>query len=93
MNRVSVKSNLGEGGEDVVRGLDLVDVEKKGHLAGLKNANSANSYVQEVASGRFGMTPQFLTTAKQLGMKMAQSAKLGEGDSCRGQRFWSILLV
>mmetsp|Transcript_49724 Transcript_49724/g.105715 ORF Transcript_49724/g.105715 Transcript_49724/m.105715 type:complete len:1674 (-) Transcript_49724:475-5496(-) len=92
VNRVGGKSNSGEGGEDVIRGQDLTDVDEKGrsptfpHLAGLKNGDSANSYVHQVASGRFGVTPQFLTTAKQLEIKMAQGAKPGEGGQLPGPK-------
>ena len=92
VNRVGGKSNSGEGGEDVVRGLDLTDVDAKGrsptfpHLAGLKNGDSANSYVHQIASGRFGVTPQFLVTGKQLEIKMAQGAKPGEGGQLPGPK-------
>lgn len=72
VNRIGGKSNSGEGGEDVIRGKIISDVDEKGrsptfpHLAGLKNGDSANSFVHQVASGRFGVTPEFLVTAKQL---------------------------
>ena len=71
VNRVGGKSNSGEGGEDTIRGFELTDVDENGrsetfpHLTGLKNGDSANSYVHQVASGRFGVTPEFLVTAKQ----------------------------
>ena len=57
VNCVGGKSNSGEGGEDTVRGFDLADVDERGcspsfsHLAGLKNGDSANSYIHQVASG------------------------------------------
>ncbi|KAL9187401.1 hypothetical protein ACHAXT_001504 [Thalassiosira profunda] len=92
VNRVGGKSNSGEGGEDTVRGKDLTDVDAKGrsptfpHLAGLKNGDSANSYIHQVASGRFGVTPEFLVTAKQLEIKMAQGAKPGEGGQLPGPK-------
>lgn len=92
VNRVGGKSNSGEGGEDVVRGLDLTDVDEKGrsdtfpHLAGLKNGDSANSYIHQVASGRFGVTPEFLVTGKQIEIKMAQGAKPGEGGQLPGPK-------
>ncbi len=72
VNRIGGKSNSGEGGEDVIRGKIISDVDEKGrsptfpHLAGLRNGDSANSFVHQVASGRFGVTPEFLVTAKQL---------------------------
>jgi glutamate synthase (ferredoxin) len=92
VNRIGGKSNSGEGGEDVIRGKPILDVDEKGrsdsfpHLAGLKNGDSANSYVHQVASGRFGVTPEFLVTAKQLEIKMAQGAKPGEGGQLPGPK-------
>jgi glutamate synthase (ferredoxin) len=92
MNRIGGKSNSGEGGEDKIRGKPLTDVDAKGrsptfpHLAGLKNGDSANSFVHQVASGRFGVTPEFLVTAKQLEIKMAQGAKPGEGGQLPGPK-------
>eukprot|EP00566_Odontella_aurita_P001825 CAMPEP_0113589992 /NCGR_PEP_ID=MMETSP0015_2-20120614/36410_1 /TAXON_ID=2838 /ORGANISM="Odontella" /LENGTH=1708 /DNA_ID=CAMNT_0000496101 /DNA_START=214 /DNA_END=5340 /DNA_ORIENTATION=- /assembly_acc=CAM_ASM_000160 len=92
VNRVGGKSNSGEGGEDVIRGKDIEDVDEKGrspsfpHLAGLKNGDSANSFIHQVASGRFGVTPEFLVTAKQTEIKMAQGAKPGEGGQLPGPK-------
>jgi glutamate synthase (ferredoxin) len=92
VNRVGGKSNSGEGGEDTIRGKALNNVDEKGrsptfpHLAGLKNGDSANSYVHQVASGRFGVTPEFLVTAKQIEIKMAQGAKPGEGGQLPGPK-------
>jgi len=92
VNRVGGKSNSGEGGEDIIRGRPLTDVDERGrsetfpHLAGLKNGDSANSFVHQVASGRFGVTPEFLVTAKQLEIKMAQGAKPGEGGQLPGPK-------
>ena len=92
VNRVGGKSNSGEGGEDVIRGKPIADVDEKGrsptfpHLAGLKNGDSANSYIHQVASGRFGVTPEFLVTAKQLEIKIAQGAKPGEGGQLPGPK-------
>lgn len=92
VNRIGGKSNSGEGGEDIVRSKLINDVDEKGrsptfpHLAGLKKGDSANSYVHQVASGRFGVTPQFLVTAKQLEIKMAQGAKPGEGGQLPGAK-------
>merc|ERR1719232_162307 len=92
VNRIGGKSNSGEGGEDILRGRVLDDVDERGrsptfpHLAGLKNGDSANSFVHQVASGRFGVTPEFLVTAKQLEIKMAQGAKPGEGGQLPGPK-------
>jgi glutamate synthase (ferredoxin) len=92
VNRIGGKSNSGEGGEDSIRGKPIMDVDEKGrsrtfpHLAGLKKGDSANSFVHQVASGRFGVTPEFLVTAKQLEIKMAQGAKPGEGGQLPGPK-------
>lgn len=92
VNRIGGKSNSGEGGEDIIRGKPILDVDENGrsptfpHLAGLKNGDSANSFVHQVASGRFGVTPEFLVTAKQLEIKMAQGAKPGEGGQLPGPK-------
>ncbi|KAL3924314.1 MAG: hypothetical protein SGILL_001124 [Bacillariaceae sp.] len=92
VNRIGGKSNSGEGGEDIVRGKPIEDVDEKGrsvtfpHLAGLREGDSANSFVHQVASGRFGVTPEFLVTAKQLEIKMAQGAKPGEGGQLPGPK-------
>lgn len=92
MNRIGGKSNSGEGGEDTIRGKTLSDVDDRGrsptfpHLAGLKNGDTANSFIHQVASGRFGVTPEFLVTAKQLEIKMAQGAKPGEGGQLPGTK-------
>ena len=92
VNRIGGKSNSGEGGEDTIRGKPITDVDENGrsptfpHLYGLKNGDSANSFVHQVASGRFGVTPEFLVTAKQLEIKIAQGAKPGEGGQLPGQK-------
>ena len=92
VNRIGGKSNSGEGGEDLVRTRPIEDVDENGrsptfpHLAGLKNGDSANSFVHQVASGRFGVTPQFLVTGKQIEIKMAQGAKPGEGGQLPGPK-------
>jgi len=92
VNRVGGKSNSGEGGEDILRGKPIMDVDERGrsksfpHLAGLKNGDSANSFVHQIASGRFGVTPEFLATAKQTEIKMAQGAKPGEGGQLPGPK-------
>jgi glutamate synthase (ferredoxin) len=85
MNRLGGKSNSGEGGEDPVRWERLADVGADGksatlpHLNGLRNGDIATSRIKQVASGRFGVTPQFLVNAEQLEIKIAQGAKPGEG--------------
>ncbi|BDZ38296.1 hypothetical protein GCM10025863_09100 [Microbacterium suwonense] len=70
MNRLGGKSNTGEGGEDAER---LVDPERR-------------SAIKQVASGRFGVTSQYLTEATDLQIKLAQGAKPGRAGSCRRRR-------
>jgi glutamate synthase (ferredoxin) len=92
MNRIGGKSNSGEGGEDPVRYKVLDDVDDAGlsptlpHLKGLKNGDRATSAIKQIASGRFGVTPEYLMSAKQLEIKMAQGAKPGEGGQLPGPK-------
>ena len=67
MNRIGGKSNSGEGGEDPRR------------FRVLPNGDSANSAIKQVASARFGVTAEYLASAKELEIKMAQGSKPGEG--------------
>jgi len=90
VNRFGGKSNSGEGGEDSVRWLKLSDVDENGHsptlphLKGLKNGDIATSKIKQVASGRFGVTPEYLRSAEQIEIKIAQGAKPGEGGQLPG---------
>ena len=92
MNRLGGKSNTGEGGEDPVRFRIIDDVDETGHsklfphLKGLQNGDTANSVIKQVASGRFGVTPEYLSHAQQLEIKMAQGAKPGEGGQLPGKK-------
>ncbi len=92
MNRLGGKSNSGEGGEDPVRFNVLNDVDETGlsqllpHLKGLKKGDTASSAIKQVASGRFGVTPEYLMSAKQIEIKMAQGAKPGEGGQLPGPK-------
>jgi glutamate synthase (ferredoxin) len=93
MNRVGGKSNCGEGGEDAIRYLKLSDVDEETglsptfpHLRGLRNGDTANSAIKQVASGRFGVTPAYLVSSNQLEIKMAQGAKPGEGGQLPGPK-------
>ncbi len=92
MNRIGGKSNSGEGGEDPVRYKVLEDVDDAGlsptlpHLKGLKNGDRAASAIKQIASGRFGVTPEYLMNARQLEIKMAQGAKPGEGGQLPGPK-------
>lgn len=92
MNRIGGKSNSGEGGEDPIRFKVLDDVNGTGqsaafpHLKGLKNGDSVSSAIKQIASGRFGVTPEYLMNAKQLEIKLAQGAKPGEGGQLPGNK-------
>ena len=92
MNRIGGKSNSGEGGEDKERFELISDVNKLGlsrsfsHLKGLKENDTANSAIKQIASGRFGVTPHYLINAEQLEIKIAQGAKPGEGGQLPGKK-------
>jgi len=76
MNRIGGKSNTGEGGEDPAR------------FVTLPNGDSKNSAIKQVASGRFGVTSDYLVHAKELQIKMAQGAKPGEGGQLPGRKVY-----
>ncbi|KAI8464547.1 MAG: ferredoxin-dependent glutamate synthase [Monoraphidium minutum] len=92
MNRIGGKSNSGEGGEDPIRWTTLSDAGEDGssatfpYLRGLENGDTATSKIKQVASGRFGVTPEFLMNAEQLEIKVAQGAKPGEGGQLPGKK-------
>jgi glutamate synthase (ferredoxin) len=92
MNRLGGKSNCGEGGEDPTRFRVLDDVDQSGHsktfphLKGLRNGDTASSAIKQVASGRFGVTAEYLMSAKQIEIKIAQGAKPGEGGQLPGKK-------
>ncbi|MEN9205588.1 MAG: glutamate synthase-related protein [Thermostichales cyanobacterium DRC_bins_46] len=92
MNRIGGKSNSGEGGEDPERFVPITDVDSEGrsrrfpHLKGLRQGDSANSAIKQVASGRFGVTPAYLMSAEQIEIKVAQGAKPGEGGQLPGSK-------
>ncbi|MFN5856493.1 MAG: glutamate synthase-related protein [Pseudanabaenaceae cyanobacterium] len=92
MNRLGGKSNSGEGGEDPIRYGVIHDVDESGisasfpHLKGLRNGDTANSAIKQVASGRFGVTPSYLVSSNQLEIKVAQGAKPGEGGQLPGPK-------
>ncbi|MDX2100285.1 MAG: glutamate synthase-related protein [Leptolyngbyaceae cyanobacterium bins.59] len=99
MNRIGGRSNSGEGGEDPVRYRTLEDVDDAGfssllpHLKGLKNGDTASSAIKQVASGRFGVTPEYLMNAKQIEIKIAQGAKPGEGGQLPGTKVSSYIAM
>ncbi|HEY7311221.1 MAG TPA: glutamate synthase large subunit [Gemmataceae bacterium] len=76
MNRIGGKSNTGEGGEDPAR--YVLDA----------NGDSRNSAIKQVASGRFGVTSEYLVNARELQIKMAQGAKPGEGGQLPGSKVY-----
>jgi glutamate synthase (ferredoxin) len=92
MNRIGGKSNSGEGGEDPARFHVLNDVDGEGHSAtlptikGLRNGDTACSAIKQIASGRFGVTPEYLRSGRQLEIKVAQGAKPGEGGQLPGPK-------
>ena len=76
MNRLGGRSNTGEGGEDPER------------YAPLPNGDSKRSAVKQVASGRFGVTSEYLVNADDIQIKMAQGAKPGEGGQLPGHKVY-----
>ncbi|MCP9809527.1 glutamate synthase subunit alpha [Cyanobium sp. HWJ4-Hawea] len=92
MNRIGGKSNSGEGGEDPARFNVLQDVDAAGHsptlptIQGLRNGDTACSAIKQIASGRFGVTPEYLRSGRQLEIKVAQGAKPGEGGQLPGPK-------
>lgn len=76
MNRIGAKSNTGEGGEDADR---FVPDE---------NGDLRRSAIKQVASGRFGVTSEYLVNADDIQIKMAQGAKPGEGGQLPGPKVW-----
>jgi glutamate synthase (NADPH/NADH) large chain len=76
MNRLGARSNTGEGGEDPER------------FVPLPNGDSKRSAIKQVASGRFGVTSEYLVNADDLQIKMAQGAKPGEGGQLPGHKVY-----
>ena len=76
MNRIGGKSNTGEGGEDPAR------------FKLLSNGDSRKSAIKQVASGRFGVTSEYLVNAQEIQIKMAQGAKPGEGGQLPGRKVY-----
>ncbi|WP_022982448.1 glutamate synthase-related protein [Ideonella sp. B508-1] len=99
MNRIGGKSNTGEGGEDPARyrnelkGIPITAGTKVSDVVGkdvieadyeMKDGDSLRSKIKQVASGRFGVTTEYLVSADQIQIKMAQGAKPGEGGQLPG---------
>lgn len=76
MNRMGAKSNTGEGGEDPER------------YVLLSNGDSRRSAIKQVASGRFGVTSDYLVNSEDIQIKMAQGAKPGEGGQLPGHKVY-----
>ena len=76
MNRIGGKSNTGEGGEDPERFIPEA------------NGDSRRSSIKQVASGRFGVTSEYLVNSDDIQIKMAQGAKPGEGGQLPGPKVW-----
>ncbi len=76
MNRIGAKSNTGEGGEDPER------------YEQMSNGDSKRSAIKQVASGRFGVTSEYLVNADDIQIKMAQGAKPGEGGQLPGHKVY-----
>ena len=79
MNRIGGKSNTGEGGEEADR------------FKQLPNGDSMRSAIKQVASGRFGVTAEYLVNANVMQIKMAQGAKPGEGGQLPGHKVDAII--
>lgn len=101
MNRIGGKSNTGEGGEDPARYMNEfkgIAIKKGESLASrlgdgrvvvdipLEDGDSLRSKIKQVASGRFGVTTEYLNSADQIQIKMAQGAKPGEGGQLPGHK-------
>lgn len=79
MNRIGGRSNTGEGGEDPVR------------FKPMENGDSARSKIKQVASGRFGVTTEYLVNADEIQIKISQGAKPGEGGQLPGHKVDQII--
>lgn len=79
MNRIGGKSNSGEGGEDPRR------------FTPFENGDNANSAIKQVASGRFGVTAEYLSNATEIEIKIAQGAKPGEGGQLPGYKVSDLI--
>jgi len=79
MNRLGGKSNTGEGGEERAR------------FKPLENGDSERSAIKQVASGRFGVTTEYLVNADDIQIKMAQGAKPGEGGQLPGHKVDAVI--
>ena len=79
MNKIKGRSNTGEGGEDAAR------------FTPLENGLSLRSAIKQVASGRFGVTTEYLVNADEIQIKIAQGAKPGEGGQLPGYKVDDVI--
>ncbi len=79
MNRIGAKSDSGEGGEDPVRARPRA------------NGDNANSAIKQIASGRFGVTAEYLNNCREIEIKVAQGAKPGEGGQLPGFKVTGLI--
>ncbi len=79
MNRIGAKSDSGEGGEDPERARPR------------KNGDNANSAIKQIASGRFGVTAEYLNNCREIEIKVAQGAKPGEGGQLPGFKVTGLI--
>ncbi|MCG8458585.1 MAG: glutamate synthase-related protein, partial [Holophagales bacterium] len=88
MNRLGARSNSGEGGEDIRRFEPYAPGETPEFLGRWQPqpGDWGNSAIKQIASGRFGVTPHYLSSARELEIKMAQGSKPGEGGQIPGRK-------
>src|SRR3546814_12043245 len=79
MNRIGAKSDSGEGGEDPAR------------YTPKANGDNASSAIKQVASGRFGVTAEYLNNCREIEIKIAQGAKPGEGGQLPGLKVTELI--
>ncbi len=79
MNRIGAKSDSGEGGEDPA------------HFKPMANGDNASAKIKQVASGRFGVTAEYLNNCEELEIKVAQGAKPGEGGQLPGIKVTELI--
>ncbi|WP_440233701.1 glutamate synthase-related protein, partial [Escherichia coli] len=79
MNRIGARSDSGEGGEDPARARPRA------------NGDNANSAIKQIASGRFGVTAEYLNNCREIEIKVAQGAKPGEGGQLPGFKVTGLI--
>ena len=79
MNRIGARSDSGEGGEDPARAKPR------------PNGDNANSAIKQIASGRFGVTAEYLNNCREIEIKVAQGAKPGEGGQLPGFKVTGLI--